>query len=476
MTPAERIRVFIAGDIYPKRGLVRRFLEDDGYDVVGTTASPKAMVDRIRASEPDAVVVDGDLLEAGAAGGTLARIREAVPDAKVIVFTGGPTASGPLAPSGADGYLEKGVGLSALTALLGNMFVAEPPRIVLPAAPSTVAASTGVAATASASDGPPKGVARTNGNGAGAVARLVAIGSGATLVVWGLIAMLATGGPTPPPVDRTEGGTGGEVIDLTDTMDDARATLRELIGALESGDYILASLVAEELVDVRERAKEQGFSVSDLNADITARLSAVVDLLPARVNTTLSSILGSLYPAPSDEGAQGGGGLVEGPNLTGGNGAGDTDNGGGGGGDTDNGGGGGGGDTDNGGGASADNDNGGNDGGGGGGGGGAGGDDGGGGGGGGGDGDNDDGGNGGGDDSDGDDEDQSGDGDEDHSGHGHDNGRGKGHEMCRGKGHPECDEVAADDHRHGGDNGPAGHGNGHIRWAVIPPERQSRLR
>src|SRR5918995_1965929 len=330
MTPAERIRVFIAGDIYPKSGLVRRFLEDDGYNVVGTTASRKAMVARIRASEPDAVVVDGDLLVAGAAGSTLARIREAVPDAKVIVFTGGPAVSGPLAPPGADGYLEKGVGLSALTALLGSMFVAEPPRIVQPGASGTAATTTGVAATASASDGSPKGVAATsNGNGAGAVARLVAIASGATLVVWGLIAMLATGGPTPPPVDRTEGGTGGEVIDLTDTMDQARATLRELIGALESGDYVLASLLAEELVDVRERAMEQGFSVSGLNADITARLGAFVDLLPARVNTTLSSILGSLYPDLSDEGAQGGGGLVEGPNLTGGNGAGDTDNGGG---------------------------------------------------------------------------------------------------------------------------------------------------
>src|ERR687898_1406209 len=161
MTPAERIRVFIAGDIYPKRGLVRRFLEDDGYDVVGTSASRKAMVASIRASEPDAVVVDGDLLVAGAAGGTLARIREAVPDAKVIVFTGGPAVSGPLAPPGADGYLEKGVGLSALTALLGNMFVAEPPRIVRPSASGTGAATTGAAATA-ASDGSPKGIAATS--------------------------------------------------------------------------------------------------------------------------------------------------------------------------------------------------------------------------------------------------------------------------------------------------------------------------
>src|SRR5919106_1016012 len=290
MTPAERIRVFIAGDIYPKRGLVRRFLEDDGYDVVGTSASRKAMVASIRASEPDAVVVDGDLLVAGAAGGT--------------------------------------------------------------------------------------------------VARLMAIASGATLVVLGLIAMLARGGPTPPPVDRTEGGTGGDVVAL-DAMDDARATLRELIGALESGDYVLASLLAEELLDVRERAMEQGFSVSGLNVDITARLSAFVDLLPARVNLALLSILGSLYPDLSDEGTQGGGGLVEGPNLMGGNDAGDTDNGGGRGddGDTDNGGGGGGvggGDGDDG---DADND-------GGGGGGGGGGDD---------DGDNDDGGGGGDDDGDNDD-------------------------------------------------------------------------
>jgi CheY-like chemotaxis protein len=332
MTPAERIRVFIAGDIYPKRGLVRRFLEDDGYDVVGTTASPKAMVDRIRASEPDAVVVDGDLLEAGAAGGTLARIREAVPDAKVIVFTGGPAASGPLAPSGADGYLEKGVGLSALTALLGKMFV-EAPRITEPATSGAGAATTGVVAIPSASDGRRRGVAATSsGNGLGAMARFVAIAGGATLVVWGLIAIVTGGGPTPPPVDRTEGGR-GEVVDLGDTMDDARATLRELIGALQSGDYVLASLAAEDLLDLRERAKEQGFSISGLDADITRRLSGVVYLLPGRVNAALSSILGTLYPELPDEEVPGGGSeLIIGPILSGGT-SGNTSAGGTGGGD-----------------------------------------------------------------------------------------------------------------------------------------------
>ena len=325
MTPAERIRVFIAGDIYPKSGLVRRFLEDDGYNVVGTTASRKAMVARIRASEPDAVVVDGDLLVAGAAGGTLARIREAVPDAKVIVFTGGPAVSGPLAPPGADGYLEKGVGLSALTALLGSMFVAEPPRIVQPGASGTAATTTGVAATASASDGSPKGVAATsNGNGAGAVARLVAIASGATLVVWGLIALIASGGgPTPPPLDRTEGDRNGEFV-FASAMDDALASLRRLISAIESGDYVLASIEADALLDARERAKEQGYSISGLDAAITARLRTVVDLLPLRANTELSSILGTLFPNLSHEEVPGGGSeLIFGPVLSGGT-SGDT--------------------------------------------------------------------------------------------------------------------------------------------------------
>ena len=326
MTPAERIRVFIAGDIYPKRSLVRRFLEDDGYDVVETTVSQKAMVARIRASEPDAVVVDGDLLVAGAAGGMLARIREAVPDAKVIVFSGGPGPGegGASAPSGADGYLEKGVGLSALTALLGSMFVAEPPRIVQPGA-GTAAAATGVAATASASDGPPKRVAAaSNGNGTGAVARLVAIASGATLVVWGLIALLASGdGRVPPPLDRTEGNRNGELV-FDSAMDDARASLRGLISAIESGDYVLASIEAAALLDARERAKEQGYSISGLDAAITARLGTVVDLLPLRANIELSSILDTLFPEVSDEEVPGGGSeLIFGPVVSGGT-SGDT--------------------------------------------------------------------------------------------------------------------------------------------------------
>src|SRR5688572_32355781 len=100
-----RIRVFVAGTIHLNRAQVRRFLEDDGYEVVGEAPTRENLVAAIGRSEPDAVVVDQDLLGRG----MMARVRRAAPDARIIVFTAGPTNQA-AAPRGADGYLEKGVG------------------------------------------------------------------------------------------------------------------------------------------------------------------------------------------------------------------------------------------------------------------------------------------------------------------------------------------------------------------------------
>ena len=117
----DRIRVLIAGNVYVKRALVRRFLEDDGYEVVGDVVTADAVVPAIRAGRPDAIVLDEDLAKGGA---PIRAIRDEAPEARVVVFTAAaPGASAP--PPGADGYLDKGVGLSALTALLGRLF-AEP--------------------------------------------------------------------------------------------------------------------------------------------------------------------------------------------------------------------------------------------------------------------------------------------------------------------------------------------------------------
>src|SRR3989304_5412585 len=83
---AGRIRVLIAGNIYVKRALGRRFLEDDGYEVVAEAFARSDILPAIGRSSPDAIVVEDELLEEG----TIARIRESAPDAKIVVFTSTP--------------------------------------------------------------------------------------------------------------------------------------------------------------------------------------------------------------------------------------------------------------------------------------------------------------------------------------------------------------------------------------------------
>src|SRR3990172_1212292 len=114
---AGRIRVLIAGNIYVKRALVRRFLEDDGYEVVAEALTRSDILPTINRGSPDAIVVDDELLE----DGSITRIRGTAPDAKIVVFTSTPPAA-PGVIIGADAYLEKGGALAALTALLGRLF------------------------------------------------------------------------------------------------------------------------------------------------------------------------------------------------------------------------------------------------------------------------------------------------------------------------------------------------------------------
>jgi hypothetical protein len=56
--PGDRLRVVIAGNIYAKRTLVRRFLEDDGFDVVGEALTRDALLSLPGIAGADAVVVD----------------------------------------------------------------------------------------------------------------------------------------------------------------------------------------------------------------------------------------------------------------------------------------------------------------------------------------------------------------------------------------------------------------------------------
>jgi CheY-like chemotaxis protein len=302
-----RIRVFVAGTIHLNRAQVRRFLQDDGYEVVGEAPTRENLVAEIRRSEPDAVVVDQDLLGRG----MMARVRRAAPDARIVVFTGGP-ADQRTAPKGADGYLEKGVGLAALTALLVRLFTDDQAL----AQPATVGAAAGAgrgARMAAASPQAPASDGRPS-SPVGPLARLVTIATGAVLIVWGLIAMIATGGVAPPPADTTDTTRPRTVVVAAGSLAEAYDALDGLTAALRDGNYVLAAIRAQTLMDERRQAIFEGYSLSALNAAIAVRLEGLVGALPQRVSTTLADILGSVYPTLPDEDQPGGGsGVVFGP-------------------------------------------------------------------------------------------------------------------------------------------------------------------
>jgi CheY-like chemotaxis protein len=283
-TVGDRIRVAIAGTIYAKRALVRRFLEDDGFAVVAEADEPKGLFSALRSEDPDAVVLDDDI-----ADWDVEEIRRASPDAKIVLFTSGSPGE-PRVPGAADGYLQKGVGLGALTSLLRELLAEPVAPIVLPAPPVSV----------------PSGAAHERR----VVIRLAALVAALVLIATGALALvgqaptgpertLPTIQPTPPP-----GGT-------QTALDQAIADLGDLGAALRDGRYAQASALAQALRLDRQAALAAGFSVSELDRAISSTLQPLMVLLAPGIVSTLQSILGDLLPAiPQPPPATGGGGIV----------------------------------------------------------------------------------------------------------------------------------------------------------------------
>lgn len=283
----ERIRVAIAGNIYAKRALVRRFLEDDGFAVAAEARDQEGLFAALRSQEPDAVVLDDDL-----APWDLGEIRQAAPDAKIVLFTSGaPDAS--RVPAGADGYLQKGVGLGHLTLLLRELLAKPQAPIVLPAAP-------------------PVAVPHGPEHERRVALRLGAIAAALVLVAGGALAVISGPGERAPGPRATS--TGGPVVPegpkLT-VLDRALADLRDLRGALRDGSYVLAEALARSLMANRDAALDEGFSVSGLDAAIRSTLQPLIGILAPRVIPTLQAILGNLFPpVPPLGGTGGGGGII----------------------------------------------------------------------------------------------------------------------------------------------------------------------
>jgi CheY-like chemotaxis protein len=335
MTP-DKTRVVIAGNIYDKLALVRRFLEEDGYEVVGVASKRQDVIYAVQQGRPDAVVIDEELIDEGLVG-TLLRIRAAQPRAKVVVFTSGPPIQ-ETAPKGADGYLEKGTGLAVLTSMLDRLLADRPPRVeaitthagtsdadtavtapvdmvVIPAAEGTAAAGDPDAALEPARFGTVDDVEdETSDEPRFGGFRLAALAAGFVLIVWSLVALL--GGNEPHQPSTRAAGPSPSAILAPDELQLAYATLDSMIGALRSGNYVLATVDASELMQGRETAQAAGFSIGALDDEITARLDALVGTLPTRVNTQLQDSLGSLFPQLASEQPPGGSTLLVGDTVT----------------------------------------------------------------------------------------------------------------------------------------------------------------
>jgi DNA-binding NarL/FixJ family response regulator len=120
---AARDRVLVVDDAANLRDLLTILLEaEDDFQVVGTAADGAEAIEAAAALTPDIVLLDllmpvMDGLQA------LPRIREILPDAKIVIFSGFEDAA--LSPeagdAGADAYIEKGVSVTRLVGRLREL-------------------------------------------------------------------------------------------------------------------------------------------------------------------------------------------------------------------------------------------------------------------------------------------------------------------------------------------------------------------
>jgi CheY-like chemotaxis protein len=291
-----RIRVLVAGDIYVNPSLVRPFLEDDGYEVVADALTRADVLPAVSRLQPDAVVIDDRLLSGRRNGRLIQKVRRAAPDAKVVLVTAGiERAPG---SAGVDASLEKGTSLAALSLVLGRLFVEDGSHLV-PAA-AGVGAAVGTTRVTSTVD------AR-----GGAMRFVVAVGA-PLLVVWALIAMLATGGGAPlPPADTTDLAEQSVIVAQgSSPLDDAQSSLDRMLAAIEAGNYPLATAFAQDLMAQREVAIARGYVAALFDDQIRSALEGVAGPLPGYAVVSLQGVLGALFPELEDEQTPGGGSVI----------------------------------------------------------------------------------------------------------------------------------------------------------------------
>jgi hypothetical protein len=298
-----RLRVLVPQLTLVQRGTITRHLRKEGMEVIPSVPSSRDLVRAVGAERPDAVVLDTETIRK-AGGGTIPAIREATPGTKVLLMTEGPATPEQQA-LGADATIRAGTEAAAVSVLLLDL-CAEP-TIVLPesevlAGPAPVTRSAPVPAIPS--------VARRDRRGGPGLLppALVALGV-AVVLVFSVVGILSgDGGGT-----AISGGAvsdGGGTTPSETTMQQARATLADLVGALEAGRYADARFDARRLMLQRQAVELVGYALLGLDSDITAALRPLARTLPSSFCLALAGLLGDLMPECPAPSAGGGGGVL----------------------------------------------------------------------------------------------------------------------------------------------------------------------
>ena len=276
---AGRIGVVVAGDVYPNPSLVRPFLEDDGYRVDAEVLDEAELLPAVFGAMPDAIVVDEGLLTDRPHA--LEDIRLVSPGTKVVVI--GSAGAGGIGPHAPDAYLAQGVSLATMSVTIGRL-VGNGPL------------------------GPQDDGAASKERSAGGLVRFVASVGLPLVAVWTLIVAVTPPGVVPPAADTTD--LAQDVIFTPqgpDILDDAYVALDRMIGAVRSGNPVMATIWARMLADAREGAIAVGYVVIDLDHVVADRVAAVAGLLSPATVAELEDILGALFPDLPEDPATGGG-------------------------------------------------------------------------------------------------------------------------------------------------------------------------
>ncbi|HZD18688.1 MAG TPA: choice-of-anchor D domain-containing protein, partial [Actinomycetota bacterium] len=272
-----RLRVILAGTLYPQPEGLRLFLEESGFEVSGEVRSPGELFASAGSGQPDLVVVGPDLLEQE----LIRELRAVAPGIGIVAVAQGPPPKGLLAEG--DGYVPQGSSLTSLTTELSRVAVAS----ARPAATRRRWLAGARPAAAAGRVGP--------------IAASIAILAGA----WILVATFPEG--TTPPLADVPRTTPASVTPTTPTspvptspnvspLEGVQDALDGLIEAIQAGDFDRASAEAEALVRERDAAVDAGVEVGPLEATATRRLATLVPDLPRAVVTQLRAILGDLMP------------------------------------------------------------------------------------------------------------------------------------------------------------------------------------